>query len=229
MQSVLMIDDNLEMLEVNSSHLSDEGFDVTSVSTSVNAILYLKERQYDCIIMDVMMPDIDGFTLCQIVRALTKAPIIFLTCLDTLEDKVKGLMAGGDDYMTKPYSLQELSARIYAHLRREKIAGAHIQKNGAIVDYENRAIQTSEKRVFLSPKEFALFTMLYGDKGKVFSKKELFEAIWPNNKDIGVVAVYILKLRRKLDFAKLYLGEIQNSYNNGYVVMRKGNVGSESV
>lgn len=220
MPNVLIIDDNQEILAVNSAHLTAEGFHVTTVDTGMKAIVSLNANRYDCIILDIMLPDIDGFSLCRAIRTITDTPVIFLTCRDDAEDKVQGLMIGGDDYMTKPYSLQELTARLHVLMRRGRTDMQPISFDNVAIDKESRMVHTPEKNVFLSQKEFELFLLLFENPGKVFSREELFNALWQNSKDMGTVAVHILKLRRKLDFAKEYLGTIENHYKFGYYFVR---------
>ncbi|MCL2401626.1 MAG: response regulator, partial [Oscillospiraceae bacterium] len=111
MPNILIIDDNQEILAANTVYLSGEGFDVETADTGMEAIVCIKSHQYDCIILDVMLPDIDGFSLCKAIRTITDTPVIFLTCKDGQDDKIMGLTIGGNDYMTKPYSLKELTAR----------------------------------------------------------------------------------------------------------------------
>ena len=118
MPSVLLIDDNEEILSVNKSYLTGQGFSVTCADNGVYALVMLKENRYDCIVLDILLPDLDGFTICKAARTITDTPILFLSCLEEADDKVEGLMAGGDDYITKPCSLKELTARINVMLRR---------------------------------------------------------------------------------------------------------------
>jgi len=217
MQSVLLVDDNPEILSANLSYLSEQGFGVTAADTGMKAIALLSEKRFDCIVLDVMLPDIDGFAICKAARTVTDAPIIFLTCMDELDDKVKGLQSGGDDYMTKPYSLKELAVRIYAILRREERIIKR-NKGNLHIDKQKRMIHTPDKSVFLSHKEFELFMLLFENPGKTFSKEDLLNRLWPESLDVMVVAVYILKLRRKLDFAKPYIGSIENTYGMGYTL-----------
>ena len=221
--NILIIDDNPEILSVNTSQLTKDGFGVTAADTGAKAITLLNEKQYDCIVLDIMLPDVDGFSLCKIARTITKVPIIFLSCKDSPDDKIKGLMIGGDDYMTKPYSLKELSARIHAHLRREQTI--HLQSyksyksyiDGVSIDKDNKMIQTPEKNVFLSQKEFELFMLLFENPEKVFSKEEIYSVVWKmGNSDIGTVAVHVSKLRRKLSKYAAYIGRIETDQNCGY-------------
>jgi len=220
MPKILVVDDNPEILDLNTSHLSKEGFDITTADTGTKAITLLKQNQYDCIILDIMLPDADGYAICKAARSLTNAPIIFLSCLDSPDDKVRGLMIGGDDYMTKPYSLKELSARVHVHLRREKPKALYT--SGAVsIDKDNRIIHTPEKYVLLSQKEYDLFMLLFENTGKVYTKEEIYNNLWQSAKtDISTVAVHILKLRRKLGFAAPYIGTIKTCESGGYYLAR---------
>ena len=220
MPSILLVDDNPEILAANESYFTSIGFDVTAVDSGIKVIVCLNEKKFDCIILDIMLPDIDGFAICKAVRTLTSAPVIFLTCLDSEDDKIKGLALGADDYITKPYSLMELAARIDAVLRRERRDMRHTATRKLVIDKENKMIQTPRKNVFLSQKEFDLFLLLYENSGKTFSKEELLKKLWPSGANIGTVAVHILKLRRKLDFAKSIIGAIKNDYKSGYYMTR---------
>ena len=222
MPNVLVIDDNPEILEANKSHLASEGYCVTTADTGINAIMCIKEDDYDCIIMDIMLPDIDGYALCKAARNITNAPIILLTCLDSPDDKVKGLMSGGDDYLTKPYSLKELTARVHAHLRREQRNVRHVNLpvGEVFIDKKKKIVQTQEKGVLLTKKEFDLFILLFENPGKMFPKEELLQILWKDNSDINAVAMYIMKLRRKLHFARRHIGTIENDYRRGYYISR---------
>ena len=215
MANILVIDDNPEILDANVSYLTEQGFAVIAADTGVKAVSFLNEKQFDCIVLDVLLPDLDGFAICKAARTVTGAPIIFLTCMDDLDDKIQGLMSGGDDYMTKPYSLKELTARIHALLRRGE-KSAERRDADFYIDRQNKMIHTPDKNVFLSQKELDLFLLFYENPGKVFSKDDLFKKLWPESADIGTVAVHILKLRRKLEYAKPYIGTIANDYRTGY-------------
>lgn len=158
------------------------------------------------------MPDLDGFTLCKAARTITDTPILFLSCLEEADDKVKGFMSGGDDYMTKPYSLKELLIRIQTIMRR----GAERPSGDFYIDRENKLIHALGKNVLLSEREFNLFMLFYENPGEVFSKKELIKKIWYGNVETGAAAVLVLKLRRKIEYAESVIGQIENCYGTGY-------------
>ena len=218
MPSLLLIDDNEEIQSANREYLAAQGFDISCAYTGIKAISLLNEKEFDCIVLDILLPDLDGFTLCKATRTITDAPIMFLSCLEEIDDKIKGIMSGGDDYMTKPYSLKELSARINAMLRR----GNNPKKpdGGLYIDRDNKIIHALGKNVILSEREFNLFILFYENPNKVFSKKELLKKIWNDMAEIGVVAVMILKLRRKLEFAVKIIGHIESEYKTGYMLSR---------
>lgn len=214
MPGVLIIDDNEDIQSANSVYLTGQGFDVTCADTGIKALACLNDNQYDCIVLDVLLPDLDGFTLCKAARTITDTPILFLSCLEEADDKVKGLMAGGDDYMTKPYSLKELAARIQTLMRR----GEHKEEPPCdfYIDRDNKIIHVLGKNVLFSEREFKLFLLLWENPKTVFSKEDLLTKIWYGNAESGVVAVLVLKLRRKIEFAESVIGRIENDYGSGY-------------
>lgn len=214
MPNILIIDDNEEILAANKDYLTKQGFTITCAETGIKALASLNEHKYDCIILDVLLPDLDGFTLCKAARTITDTPILFLSCLEEADDKVKGLVAGGDDYMTKPYSLKELAVRIHALMRRGK--RREEQHSDFYIYHENRIIHALGKNVLLSEKEFNLFLLFFEHPNIIFSKKEILDKIWYGHAEIGVVAVLVLKLRRKIEFAESVIGQITNTYGSGY-------------
>ena len=214
MPNLLLVDDNEEILSVNESYLTRQGFRVTCADTGIKAIALLKDNRYDCIVLDILLPDLDGFSICKAARTITDTPILFLSCLDEADDKVKGLMAGGDDYMTKPCSLKELTARINAMLRRNGTKEkAHADVS---IDRDTKIINALGKSVLLSEREFNLFILFYENKEMSFSKKELLDKIWYGNAEMSAVTSLILRLRRKIEFAGDIIGQITSEYGKGY-------------
>lgn len=216
MPDILLIDDNEEILSANASFFAMQGYAVTAVDSGAAAITCLNEKQFDCIVLDILLPDIDGYAICKAARAVTNVPIIFLSCLDEVDDKIRGLMTGGDDYMTKPYSLKELGARVHVLLRRDEI-GKMPKNTDFNIDHHNRIVQASYKNALLSQKEYDLFMLLYENPMKAFSKEEILAQVWQGRTiDDNTVAVHIMRLRRKLDFVARYIGIIENEYGTGY-------------
>ena len=217
MLNILLIDDNEEILSANHAYLSSQGFNTVCANTGIKALAYLNERNFDCIILDILLPDLDGYAICKAARTITDTPIIFLSCLDDPDDKIKALKSGGDDYMTKPYSLKELKARIQAVNRR---GGRSLKpKADFYIDPENKMIRSCGKNILLSDKEFKLFMLFYENPEKYFPKEAILKEIWQGNAEIGIVAVWISKLRKKLDFAKEEVGRIESKYGAGYCLV----------
>ena len=214
MPDILLIDDNEEILNANREYLTAQGFSVTCADTGIKALTCLHNRQFDCVVLDILLPDLDGFSICKAARTITDTPILFLSCLDEPENKVRGLMSGADDYMAKPYSLKELAARIQTLMRR--VDKKETPQNGFYIDRENKIVHLSGKYILLSTKEFNLFMMFHENPNKVFSKQDILDKVWHGNAEIGVVPVWILKLRRKLEFAEDIIGHIESRYGNGY-------------
>lgn len=153
---LLAVDDEPDIQRTNKKYLESRGYRVDTAACASEALELLHDNSYDCILLDVLLPDLSGFELCAAVRALTSAPILFLSCMDDEGNKVEGLMAGGDDYITKPYSLKELAARVYAQLRRNAMKGFSIDHSQQILTVNGRAI-------LLAQKEFDLFLYLLGN------------------------------------------------------------------
>jgi DNA-binding response OmpR family regulator len=214
MPNILLVDDNEDILTANRDYLTKQGFDITCADTCIKALSCLNQNTYDCIVLDILLPDLDGYAICKAARTITNTPILFLSCLEEPDDKIKGLTSGGDDYMTKPYSLRELAARINAMLRRER--SHELPGEDFYIDRDNKIIHALGKNILLSVREFNLFLLFFENQGKVFSKEEILSNVWYGNAEIGVVAVMVLKLRRKLTFAESVIGSIENSYGTGY-------------
>lgn len=205
---LLAVDDEPDIQRTNKKYLESRGYRVDTAACAGEALELLHDNSYDCILLDVLLPDLSGFELCAAVRALTSAPILFLSCMDDEGNKVEGLMAGGDDYITKPYSLKELAARVYAQLRRNAMKGFSIDHSQQILTVNGRAI-------LLAQKEFDLFLYLLGNPGRVVTAGELYQEVWHSGKPdaANTVAVHITRLRHKLDGA---LGSIETVRGEGY-------------
>lgn len=213
---LLAVDDEPDILRTNRRYLEARGYQVDSAVCAQDALDLLKKQSYDCILLDVLLPDMNGFALCEAVRALTFAPILFLSCMDDEEDKIKGLMAGGDDYITKPYSLKELAARVYAQVRRSAM-------KGFAIDHQNQILRIDNRIIPLAQKEFDLFLFLLGNPGRVLSAAELYREVWRTGKadTANTVAVHMLRLRHKLEDAEPVIGQIETIRGEGYRFMPK--------
>ena len=225
MHSVLLIDDNREILDANASYLSKNGFEVTVADSGLAAASQISSRKFDCIVLDVLLPDLDGYAICRAARTVTDAPILFLSCLDEVDDKTHGLMLGGDDYMTKPYSLRELSARIGALIRRSAKAGGNPSdpERDFYIERSQRLIHTKEQSAILSGKEFELFLLFYDHPGVLFPKEAILQEIWAKGETAPhTVTVHIARLRKKIAFAEAQVGRIESAYGGGYRLVPPG-------
>jgi two-component system OmpR family response regulator len=203
-ERLLLVDDedNLRsMLEAALRHL---GFEVFPVANGRDAIAAVDDVKPDVVVLDVMLPDLDGFEVCRRLRSEgVKTPVVFLTAKDATEDKVRGLTLGGDDYLVKPFSLEELVARINAVLRRAGLA-----QDGEVLSCADLEMHDDAHRVLrgglevaLSPTEYNLLHYLLVNQGRVMSKSQILDHVWQYDfgGDGGVVETYIGYLRKKLD------------------------------
>lgn len=215
MSELLLIDDNQDILEANRSYFEEQGFGVTACESGEEAAPLLKERAFDCIVLDVMMPGMDGYAVCKSIRQKTDTPVIFLSCLDQPDDKVRGLMLGGDAYMVKPYDLRELHAQVIACIRRGEKAVAPAADFA--IDRDKRIVRLHAHSAILSKKEMALLTLLLEQPGKTLFKESLCAALWPGEAaDENRLQSLVRNLRRKTDFATSHIGQITSVYGTGY-------------
>jgi two-component system OmpR family response regulator len=200
---LLVVDDEEFLRDAVATCLSSLGFMVTSAGTGTQALRAARSRHFDLLILDVMLPDLDGF---EIVGRLRKdrnqVPVIFLTAKDTREDKVTGLTTGGDDYITKPFHLDELAARVRTVLRRTRPAPEEPVLTFADITLDQDAyeVRRGDRLIGLSPTEFRLLRYFMLNPGRVLSHAQLLANVW-NHEFVGsnkVVATYVVYLRRKL-------------------------------
>lgn len=201
---LLLVDDEDNLRSMLEAALRHSGFDVHPVANGRDAIAAVPTVQPDLIVLDVMLPDLDGFDVCKRLRTSgDRTPVLFLTARDATEDKVRGLTLGGDDYLVKPFSLEELVARITAVLRRTGLdpAAEELRCDDLVMDDDAHLVTTGGREVNLSPTEYNLLRYLLVNKGRVVSKAQILDHVWDYDfgGDGGVVETYIGYLRRKLD------------------------------
>jgi two-component system OmpR family response regulator len=204
---VLVVDDEASITDLLSTALRYMGYEVTTARTGMAALDSASRTPPDLIVLDVMLPDIDGFEVCRRLRADGDfVPVIFLTARDAEDDRVTGFIRGGDDYVTKPFSLEELTLRIGALLRRvrAKESGSDTQRlryRDLELDEDRHQVWRSTDEVQLSPTEFRLLRYLMLNPERVLSKQQILDHVWQYdfNGDDNVVETYISYLRRKVD------------------------------
>jgi two-component system OmpR family response regulator len=204
-ERLLLVDDEDNLRSMLEAALRHHGFEVLPVADGRSALDAAAREQPDLIVLDVMLPDLDGFEVCRRLRAEgTRTPVLFLTARDSTEDKVRGLTLGGDDYLVKPFSLEELVARVQAVLRRAGLTRedeAVLRCADLELDDDAHRVTRGGHEVSLSPTEFNLLRYLLLNQGRVLSKAQILDHVWQYDfgGDGGVVETYIGYLRRKLD------------------------------
>jgi two-component system, OmpR family, response regulator len=203
---LLVVDDEENLRSMLAAALQHNGFTVTAVPNGREALEMIPVARPDLVLLDVMMPELDGFEVCRRLRASgDRTPVLFLTARDATEDKVRGLTLGGDDYLQKPFSLEELVARTNAVLRRTNDAGASTtyRCGDLFMDDDAHRVQRAGEDVSLSPTEYNLLRYLLANHGRVLSKAQILDHVWKYDfgGDGGVVETYIGYLRRKVDHA----------------------------
>lgn len=200
---ILVVDDESKIADYLSKGLRESGFIVDVANDGEDGLHLAKHHAYDLIILDVMLPKIDGFAVIVELRQINpNVRVLFLTAKDSLEDKVKGLELGADDYLVKPFAFSELLARVRTILRRTPVIQVdHINVADLVIDVlKHKAIRNNE-RLDLTPKEFALLMLFVQRRGEVLSRTFISESVWDINfdSDTNVVDVAIRRLRQKLD------------------------------
>ena len=204
---LLVVDDEPYIADLLSTGLRFVGFEVRTAAAGMEALTVVREWRPDALVLDVMLPDFDGFEVTRRLRAEGRqVPVLFLTARDATEDKVAGLTIGGDDYVTKPFSLEEVIARVRAVLRRHSAATADADDGllrfcDVVLDEDAHEVTRAGQVLDLTPTEFALLRYLMLNAGRVVSKSQILDHVWTYDfgGDGGVVESYVSYLRRKVD------------------------------
>lgn len=225
MSRILIIEDELAIAELEKDYLELSGFDVEVETSGDVGLKKALEEDYNLIILDLMLPNVDGFEICKRIREDKNIPIIMVSAKRDDIDKIRGLGLGADDYMTKPFSPSELVARVKAHLARyERLIGSGIKEN-EVIEIRGLRIDKTARRVFLNgeekiftTKEFDLLTFLAENPNRVFTKEELFREIWDMESvgDIATVTVHIKKIREKIEYDTSKPQYIETIWGVGY-------------
>lgn len=199
---ILVVDDEPVITELLYDHLSDNGYLVYTAQNANSAMEQLKYTP-DLILLDINMPGTDGLELCRMIRQTVSCPILFLTARITEQDKINGLRCGGDDYITKPFSLGEITARIEAHLRREERSRSSaevVSSSGLLVNLSARTVQYQGEEIPFPKKEFDILEYLLTHAGQTFDRERIYEAVWGYDAegDSDVVKEHIRRIRTRL-------------------------------
>ena len=225
MSKILIIEDEDAIADLEKDYLELSGFEVEIEADGLMGLERSLKEDYDLIILDLMLPEVDGFDICRQVRQEKNIPIIMVSAKKDDIDKIRGLGLGADDYMTKPFSPSELVARVKAHMARyERLIGSVIEEN-KIIEIRGIKIDTTARRVWVNgeektftTKEFDLLTFLAGHPNRVYTKDELFSEIWDMESigDIATVTVHIKKIREKIEFDTSKPQYIETIWGVGY-------------
>lgn len=219
---ILIVDDEPSMVKGLSFNLEkQEGYEIDAAYDGEEALRLFGEKTYDLILLDLMLPKIDGLEVCQKIREQSDVPIIMLSAKGEDMDKIMGLEYGADDYMTKPFNMLELKVRIKAIFRRtdamaERSQQNIIKANGMTVDLTCRSVMIGEKEIHLTAKEFDLLQLFITNRGKVFNRENLLDIIWKHQGDLRVVDVHIRRLREKIEEDPAHPIYIMTKWGVGY-------------
>lgn len=200
MKNILLVDDEIRMLDLISLYLAPKGFNCIKRTSALEAILYLESHPVDLILLDIMMPDMDGWEACKVIRKQWNYPIIMLTARTEKPEVVKGLSIGADDYISKPFDGDELIARIEAVLRRNNSSSEVLLFNGLILNLESYELHFQNKLISLTPKELAMMGLFLKNTNKVFTRDHLISTIWGHgvSTEDRTIDSHIRNLRDKL-------------------------------
>lgn len=223
---ILIADDDKEIRNLLKIYLERELYMVDTAINGDEALQLFNQSNYNLVILDLMMPKVDGIEVCRKLRDKTNVPILMLTAKDHEVDKILGLSIGADDYITKPFSIHEVIARVKALMRRFLVLGsdANIQKKttltfkGLLIDLNTYTVHTNKEEINLTGKELELLKFFTSNPGQVFTKTQLFRNVWDDNyiEDDNTVMVHIRKLRKKIEVDPSNPKFIQTVWGIGY-------------
>ena len=230
MDRVLIIDDDRELCALVQRTLVAAGVDADCCHSGQSGLLHMEGRDYQLVILDVMMPGFDGFDTLEKIRARSCVPVLMLTAKGDGTSKVRGLRAGADDYLPKPFDLEELSARVLALIRRytclnRGLGGGEspIRFSGLSIDPDARVVQTAGGPIELPPKEFDLLLLLARNQGRVLTKQRIYEEVWgePYAYDDSTIMAIVSRLRKKIEPDQSHPSYIQTVRGVGYRFSRE--------
>ena len=224
--SVLVVDDDVRILRMMQRALELEGYRVIRASDGKAAFDAFDNETPDLVLLDIMMPSMDGYTVCQRIREFSQVPIIMLSAKDSAEEKIEGLDAGADDYVTKPFSSSELTARVRAALRRTTLWDEHpkpmFSSHDLIVDFASHRVMLSGKELNLTAIEYRLLSYLARNAGLILTPEQILEKVWGKDYsgETHLLQVNIARLRQKLRDAARNPRYIQTRSGIGYIMLK---------
>lgn len=224
MKKILVIEDDKNIAELERDYLEINGYSVTVCNDGLEGLKEGQKRNYDVIVLDLMLPTVDGFEICKSLRSELEIPMIIVSARNEDIDKIRGLGLGADDYMTKPFSPAELVARVKSHINRyERLIHKSDQVDeiaikGLVINTQSHRVYLDGKEISLTTKEFEMLQFLASNPNIVFSKEQLFDRIWGEAfyGDIGTIAVHIQKIRKKIEKDSSNPEFIETIWGSGY-------------
>lgn len=223
MSNILIIEDDVNIAELEKDYLEISGYHVKIVSDGLEGIEEARRGHYDLIIIDVMLPGVDGFQICKTLRGVLDIPMIMVSANGDDIDKIRGLGLGANDYITKPFSPNELVARVNSHVKNymrltKDVDEDVIESGQMVIDKSKRVVEIAGKEITLTIKEFDILALLAKNKGKVFSKEDIFEKIWLVDSigDMSTVTVHVRNLREKIEKEPTKPKYIETVWGVGY-------------
>ena len=227
---ILMIDDDTEVLEINRKFFEENGCEVAISDKAAEGLKLVKKFKPDCILLDVMMPEMDGLILCRGIREVTSVPVLFLSGKVSENDKLKGFEAGGDDYIEKPYSLREVFARMQVHVKRHsatkrsKTSKMTIDLNPFVINLESHKLFYNDEEIIISNKEYDLLLFLAQNPNKLITFEEIGMKLWGTyvETDRRNVMVNVSRLRKKIESQTGVDNLIETVWSKGYKLVKNG-------
>jgi two-component system response regulator ResD len=228
---VLIVDDEWNLRNLLRIFFTKNGFQVTEATNGAEALKYVEQQDFDLVLLDVMMPDMDGWEVCRRVRAIKQTPILMLTARTETKDKIQGLNLGADDYLVKPFEQEELMARVFAILRRTANVGSdrteslsapqrtsHIEMGDLVIYPDAREVKVFDQAIELTPREFDLLLFLASNQNRAFTREILLTQVWGEDffGDIRTVDTHVKNVRDKLRKAGLSHNLIRTVWGVGY-------------
>ena len=216
MNKILIVEDEIAISDLIKIGLESQGYKCETAYDGEIAANLIEEKQYDLVLLDVMLPKIDGYELLEYIKQMQDIPVIFITAKGQIKDKIKGLKAGSDDYITKPFVMEELLARVEAVLRRYNKLSENICTDNITINSVARIVKKDNKKVDLTPKEFDLLMLLVQNKNTALYREVIFEKVWGEELEFETrtLDLHIQRLRKKLDWKD----KIQTVYRIGYML-----------
>ncbi|KJJ41065.1 DeoR faimly transcriptional regulator [Bacillus subtilis] len=225
--NILIVDDDKDIRNLISVYLENEGLNTQKAKDAIEALILLEQKEFDLMILDIMMPSMDGIEACMKIRQERNLPIIMLSAKSEDMDKIQGLAAGADDYLSKPFNPLELIARVKSQLRRYKKYNADTNSTKNVIEIGDLTVNTDSRQVWvrgrevrLTPKEFDILELLCMNKGMVLSVEKIYEAVWKEDffKSDNTVMVHITKIRDKIEEDSKHPIYIKTVWGTGYKI-----------